>query len=92
MVLKYVENDSAYAELLNGCLDEIQKYSLDKVIEEYNLYVTVVDLNRSADLRDTFEEAASLWLTQGSSWFWEIALNGASANIQPLRLSQPCRR
>jgi hypothetical protein len=27
MVLKYVEKDSAYAELLNGCLDEIQKYS-----------------------------------------------------------------
>jgi len=27
MVLKYVENDPAYAELLNGCLDEIQKYS-----------------------------------------------------------------
>lgn len=27
MVLKYVENDPAYAELLHGCLDEIQKYS-----------------------------------------------------------------
>jgi len=39
-----------------------------------------------------FEEATSLRLTRGSMWIWGIALNGVSANIQPLRLIQPCRR
>src|SRR5205814_5880285 len=39
-----------------------------------------------------FEEAASLRLTRGSSWIWGIALNGVSANIEPLRLIQPCPR
>jgi hypothetical protein len=36
--------------------EEVEKYSLDKTIEEYNLYTTVVDLNLSSDLRETFAE------------------------------------
>ena len=39
-----------------------------------------------------FEEAASLRLTRGLQLDLEIALNGVSAKIQPLRLIQPCRR
>lgn len=34
--------------------EEVEKYSLEKIIEEYNLYTTVVDLNLSLDLRETF--------------------------------------
>lgn len=36
--------------------EEIEKYSLDETIKEYNLYTTVVDLNLSLDLRETFAE------------------------------------
>lgn len=36
--------------------EEVEKYSLDKIIEKYNLYTTVVDLNLSPDLRETFAE------------------------------------
>ena len=36
--------------------EEIEKYSLDSTIKEYNLYTTVVDLNLSLDLRETFAE------------------------------------
>ena len=36
--------------------EEIEKYSLDKTINDYNLYTTVVDLNLSSDLRETFAE------------------------------------
>ena len=36
--------------------EEVEKYSLDKTIEEYNLYTTVVDLNLSQGLRETFAE------------------------------------
>lgn len=38
--------------------EEVLKYSLEKVIEEYNLYVTVIDLNQSSDMRDAFTEAS----------------------------------
>ena len=33
-----------------------------------------------------FEQVASLRLTRGTSWIWEIALNGVPAKVQPLRL------
>ncbi|AHF17666.1 hypothetical protein [Niabella soli] len=36
--------------------EEIEKYSLVKTIDEYNLYTTVVDLNLSPDLREEFAE------------------------------------
>lgn len=36
--------------------EEVEKYSLDKIIKEYNLYTTVVDLNLSTDLREPFAE------------------------------------
>ena len=36
--------------------EEIEQYSLDKVIEEYNLYLTVIDLNQAVDLRKEFAE------------------------------------
>lgn len=39
--------------------DEVEKYSLDKTIVEYNLYTTVVDLNLSPDLRETFAESSN---------------------------------
>jgi len=38
------------------------------------------------------EEATSRRLARGSSLDLEIALNGVSAKIQPLRLIQPCRK
>ena len=39
--------------------EEIKKYSLSRVIDKYNVYVTVVDLNNSPDLRDTFAESSN---------------------------------
>lgn len=36
--------------------DEVEKYSLDKTIEEYNLYTTVIDLNLSPDLREAIAD------------------------------------
>src|SRR5205823_8137930 len=39
-----------------------------------------------------FGTATSLRLTRGLQLDLEIALNGVSAKIQPLRLIQPCRR
>ncbi len=38
--------------------EEIQKFSLEKVIDKYNIYVTVVDLNQSDALRDAVEETS----------------------------------
>src|SRR5436189_4236835 len=42
--------------------------------------------------QETLCTAASIRLTRGSSCDLEIALNGVSAKVQPLRLFQPCRR
>src|SRR3954464_11832796 len=39
-----------------------------------------------------FGIAASLRLTRGSSWIWEIALNGVSVKIQPRGFIEPWRR
>lgn len=36
--------------------EEIEKYSLEKTMKEYNVYTTVVDLNLSATLREAFQE------------------------------------
>jgi len=38
--------------------EEVNKYSLEKVIDKYNLYLTVVDLNQSEDLRNTFADTS----------------------------------
>ena len=38
--------------------EEIKKYSLQKVIEEYNIYLSVIDLNQSTDLRDTIPKSS----------------------------------
>ena len=43
-------------------------------------------------LHAPFVTEGSLRLTWGDSWTWRIALNGVSANVQPPRLIQPCRR
>ncbi|MDQ2719930.1 MAG: hypothetical protein M3Z26_09270 [Bacteroidota bacterium] len=37
-------------------VEEKEKYSLHNTIKEYNLYTTVVDLNLSPDLRETFAQ------------------------------------
>ncbi|HMG83365.1 MAG TPA: hypothetical protein VK559_10060 [Ferruginibacter sp.] len=39
-------------------VEEVQKYNLDKVVDKYNLYLTVVNLNNSDELRDSLAETS----------------------------------
>jgi len=71
-------------------LEVIKKYSLEEVIKEYNLYVTVVDLNESTDLRNSFKES---WKEKDlrTSVFMAISLNLEvqwKKNIQCIQIKQ----
>jgi hypothetical protein len=46
--------------------------------------------NQESFSRGAFEQRARVGLTPGLQLDLEIALNGVSAKVQPLRLIQPC--